>query len=155
PSALGGAGGGLGYVGIPNSVAVKFDVFDNEGETANSTGLFFAGDFPGLPRRPGEVNNAIDFGVVNLRSQSTKTISLSYDGTALRETIFDPDTGRTFQTSYTVDISSVVGGDTAYVGFTGGTGGLFSLQDILTWTYTEQEANLPPRAPSDVAVTSI
>src|SRR5262249_11699716 len=31
PTALGGGGGSLGYQGILNSVAVKFDVFDNQG----------------------------------------------------------------------------------------------------------------------------
>src|SRR5262249_58151133 len=49
PSALGNASGALGYEGIRNSVAIKFDVFDNEGESDNSTGLFLNGDFPGLP----------------------------------------------------------------------------------------------------------
>src|SRR5262249_57906860 len=98
---------------------------------------------------------ALDPAVVNLRSQSTKTITLSYNGTVLTESIFDPTTGQTFTTSYTVNIAQLVGGDTAYVGFTGGTGGLFSLQDILTWTYNEQETDLPPRAPVGVRVVDV
>src|SRR5262249_8196956 len=82
-------------------------------------------------------------------------ITLSYNGTVLTESIFDPTTGQTFTTSYTVNIAQLVGGDTAYVGFTGGTGGLFSLQDILTWTYNEQEGNLPPRAPTNLQVANV
>ena len=35
--ALGGGGGGLGYTGIANSVAVKFDLYNNAGEGSNST----------------------------------------------------------------------------------------------------------------------
>jgi hypothetical protein len=159
PTALGFAGGSLGYQGIPNSVAIKFDVYNNEGETANSTGLFFGGGFPGLPHNPGEVNIPLDPANVNLRSQSTKTITLSYNGTTLTETIHDPTPGQTnggnFTATYTVDIASKVGADTAFAGFTGGTGGLFSLQDILNWRYNEQEGNLPPRAPSNVQVTSL
>jgi hypothetical protein len=158
PSALGGGGGALGYQGIPNSMAIKFDVFDNQGETANSTGLFFNGDFPGLPQAAGEVSIPLDPNNVNLRSQSTKTITLTYDGTTLTETIHDPDPGKTnngnFTTTYTVDIAGRLGSDTAFVGFTGGTGGLFSLQDVLNWQYNEQEGNLPPRAPSNLQVTS-
>jgi hypothetical protein len=159
PTALGGGGGSLGYQGIPNSVAIKFDVFDNEGETANSTGLFFGGGFPGLPHNLGEVNIALDPANVNLRSQSTKTITLTYTGNTLTETIHDPTPGQTnngdFSKTYTVDIASKVGADTAFVGFSGGTGGLFSLQDILNWQYAEQERNLPPRAPANLKVTSI
>jgi hypothetical protein len=159
PTALGGTGGALGYQGIPNSVAIKFDVFDNQGETANSTGLFFNGDFPGLAQSPGEVSIALDPANVNLRSQSVKTITLTYDGTTLTETIHDPAPGQTsngdFTTTYTLDIAGRLGADTAFVGFTGGTGGLFSLQDILNWQYSEQEANLPPRAPGNLQVASV
>jgi hypothetical protein len=36
-SALGSNGGGLGYGGINNSVAVKFDLYNNSGEGNNST----------------------------------------------------------------------------------------------------------------------
>jgi hypothetical protein len=158
PTALGFAGGSLGYQGIPNSVAIKFDVFNNEGETDNSTGLFFNGGFPGLPHNPGEVNIPLNPANVNLRSQSTKTITLTYNGTTLTETIHDPTPGQTnngdFSTTYTVDIAGKVGADTAFAGFSGGTGGLFSLQDILNWQYSEQEGNLPPRAPSGLQVTS-
>jgi hypothetical protein len=168
-NALGPAGGGLGYGpdhrggggGIPQSVAIKFDVFDNEGETTNSTGLFFDGHAPTLPSVPGEVNIPLDPNNVNLRSQSTKTITLTYDGVAhtLREMIHDPTPGQTgggdFTTTYNVDIASRLGVDTAFVGFTGGTGGLFSLQDVLNWRYTEQESTLPPRAPTNLQVTSV
>src|SRR5262249_59652580 len=94
PTALGFGGGSLGYQGIPNSVAIKFDVWNNEGETDNSTGIFFGGGFPGLPHNPGEVNIPLNPAVVNLRSQSVKTITLSYNGTVLTESIFDPVSGQ-------------------------------------------------------------
>jgi hypothetical protein len=162
PTALGPVGAGsLGYQGIPNSVAIKFDTYDNQGETANSTGLFFNGDFPGLPQAAGEVNIPLDPANVNLRSQSTKTITLTYDGTTLTETIHDPTPGQTnngdFTATYTVDIAGIIGADTAYAGFTGGTSPLYlySLQDVLNWKYSEQEGNLPPRVPSALQVTSV
>jgi hypothetical protein len=159
PTALGFGGGSLGYQGIPNSVAIKFDVYNNEGETDNSTGLFFGGGFPGLPHNPGEVNVPLDPANVNMRSQSTKTITLTYNGTTLIETIHDPTPGQTnngdVSITYTVDIAGKVGADTAYAGFTGGTGGLFSLQDVLNWKYNEQEGTLPPRAPTNLQVSSV
>jgi hypothetical protein len=161
PTALGGAGGALGYQGIGNSVAIKFDVFNNEGETDNSTGLFFNGDFPGQPHAPGEVNIPLNANNVNLRSQSIKTITLTYNGIAhtLTEAIHDPTPGQVnngdFTTTYNVDVASRLSADTAFVGFTGGTGGLFSLQDVLNWKYNEQEGALPPRAPTDLRITRL
>jgi hypothetical protein len=61
---LGPTGGGLGYGpdavggpgGIPNSIAIKFDIFSNNGEGSNSTGLFIDGDSATIPtsaRHPG------------------------------------------------------------------------------------------------------
>ena len=45
-----------------------------------------------------------------------------------------------------------VGGGTAYVGFTGGTGGLTATQDILTWTFSPNAAQSPER-PSGLGAT--
>src|SRR5262249_7946888 len=55
--------------------------------------------------------------------------------TTLTETVTDLTTGATKTFAYTVDIPAQVGGPTAYVGFTGGTGGLNAIQDIQTWTF--------------------
>jgi hypothetical protein len=145
PTALGGAGGCLGYCGIGHSVAVKFDVYNNEGETDNSTGLFFNGDFPGLPHAPGEVNVPLNANVVNLRDQHRKRIDMSYDPATLTlgVTITDEqhDGGPTMvHQDYSVNIPAIIGTDAAYVGYTGGTGGLFSLQDVTGWLF-------PARAP--------
>ena len=46
PTARGLSGEGLGYAGIAKSVAVTFDLFDNAGEGANSTGLYLNGVMP-------------------------------------------------------------------------------------------------------------
>jgi hypothetical protein len=43
--------------------------------------------------------------------------------------------------SQLINIPQIVGGNTAYVGFTGGTGGLSSSQKILTWTYTTESVS--------------
>jgi hypothetical protein len=150
PGALGGGGGSLGYQGIGNSVAVMFKIWQNPGDpSASTTGLLINGQDPtgrGTDTNPSGVN---------LRSQTPKQITLSYDGTTLSERIEDLFSHAVFNASYTVDIASIIGGDTAYAGFTGGTGGAFALQDVLNWKYTEQEANLPPRAPTNLRVVSV
>src|SRR5262249_49932235 len=119
-----GLGGGLN-----NSVAVKFDLFNNAGEGSNSTGLYTNGASPTIP--------AIDLtsSGINLQNSDLMRATLSYDGATLTETLTDAVTGAVFSTSYTVNIPQTVGGNTAFVGFTGGTGGLTSVQDVQTWTF--------------------
>jgi hypothetical protein len=48
-AAVGAAGNGLGYKGIGNSVAVKFDAVNSAGEGVNSTGLYLNGAAPTTP----------------------------------------------------------------------------------------------------------
>jgi hypothetical protein len=136
-TALGPSGGGLGYgpdtptgaPGIPKSVAVKFDLYNNAGEGANSTGLYINGASPTMPA-------TTLGGGVNLHSGDIFNVHMTYDGTTLTMTITDTgNTALTFTTSWTVNIPGTVGGNTAWVGFTGGTGGLVATQEILTWTY--------------------
>ena len=61
-------------------------------------------------------------------------VQLVYNGTTLTMTITDTVTLATYTTSWPINIPSTVGSNTAYVGFTGGTGGQTSSQKILTWT---------------------
>jgi hypothetical protein len=64
-------------------------------------------------------------------------VQMTYNGTTLTMTITDTTTpANTFTTSWTINIPATVGGNTAYVGFTGATGGSTAIQDIITWTYT-------------------
>jgi hypothetical protein len=137
-TALGPSGGGLGYGpdtpggsgGIPSSVAVKFDLYNNDGEGTNSTGLYTNGASPTIPATTLGGN-------VNLHSGDVFNIHITYSGTTLTMTITDATTpADTFTTSWTVNIPSTVGANTAYAGFTGGTGGVTATQDILSWTFT-------------------
>ena len=139
PTALGASGGSLGYAGIAKSVAVKFDLYNNSGEGADSTGLYTNGAQPTTP--------AVDMtsSGINLHSGDTMSAHLAYNGTTLALTINDAVAGATFTTSWTVNIPGIVGGNTAYIGFTGGTGGLTSSQKIETWTFVSG-AQTPPAA---------
>jgi protocatechuate 3,4-dioxygenase beta subunit/methionine-rich copper-binding protein CopC len=130
PRALGVYGGDLGYAGIGNSVAIKFDYFDNAGEGTDSTGLYTDGQDPYVP--------AVDLtGTgVNLGSGDPMNVAMSYDGATLGVTITDTITGASASQSYGVDIPSIIGGGAGYVGFTGGTGGLTSIPSIESWSYT-------------------
>ena len=130
PTALGANGQNLGFGGMGNSVAVKFDLYNNGGEGNDSTGLYTMGATPTIP--------AIDMtsSGVNLHSGDVFNVRMTYNGSTLTMTITDAsNTADTFTTSWTVNIPGIVGSTTAYVGFTGGTGGATATQDVLTWTF--------------------
>ncbi len=141
-TAVGPAGGGLGYgpdnvknpssspnTPIAKSVAVKFDLFSNAGEGPNSTGSYTNGASPTIP--------AMDMtsSEINLHSGDVFNVHVTYNGTTLTWTITDATTAKTFTASAIVNIPSLVGGNTAFVGFTAGTGGSTATQDIITWTF--------------------
>jgi Domain of unknown function (DUF1929)/Legume lectin domain/Chitobiase/beta-hexosaminidase C-terminal domain/PKD domain len=128
-TALGSAGGSLGYAtAITKSVAVKFDLYSNNGEGPDSTGLYVNGASPTTP--------AVDMtsSGVNLHSGDVFRVHMTYDGTTLTMTITDASTAATFTQAWTVNIPSTVQANTAYAGFTGATGGSTSNQNILSWT---------------------
>ncbi len=136
-TALGPSGGGLGYgpdttggaPGIGKSVAVKFDLYNNAGEGVDSTGEYTNGASPTTP-----FTDMTSSGV-NLHSGDVMSVHMTYDGTTLAMTITDATAGKNFSASWPVNIPTVVGASTAYVGFTGGTGGSTALQEIITWNY--------------------
>ena len=119
------------------SVAVKFDLYNNAGEGPNSTGLYINGAQPTMP--------AVDLtpSGVNLHSGDTMEANIVYNGTTLAMTLTDTVTKASFSNSWAINIPSTVGGDTAYVGFTGGTGGLTAIQKVLSWTYTAASGSSP------------
>ncbi len=127
---VGLSGGNLGYAKIGNSVAIKFDLYSNAGEGQDSTGLYMNGAVPTVP--------AIDLSStgINLHSGDQMTVNLAYNGATLFMNITDIVTSATWSTSWTIDIPAIIGSNTAYVGFTGGTGGETASQKILTWTYS-------------------
>jgi len=153
-SVLGPSGGGLGYgadtptgtAGIANSVAVKFDLYSNAGEGINSTGLYTNGASPTTP--------FVDLtgSGIDLHSGHVFNVHMVYDGTNLTMTITDATTNAAFTHAFPINIPATVGGNSAYMGFTGSTGGLTAIQEIITWTYVSNSGTQPPTLTS-IAVT--
>jgi hypothetical protein len=133
--ALGFSGGGLGYaadhvggdLGIPRSIAVKFDIYDNNGEGNNSVGVYTGGVAPTVP--------ATALTGVDLHSGHEFDAKLKYDGSTLELTLTDLVTNATWVGSFPVDIPGALGSTIGYAGFTGGTGGLSCRPLILKWVY--------------------
>ena len=137
---LGGAAAGLGYGaaspggsgGIPTSIAIKFDLYSNFGEGPDSTGLYTEGASPTIPALD-MTNSGVD-----LHSGDIFNVHMAYDGTTLTMTITDTVTYAAFSQSWQINIPSTIGGSTAYIGFTGASGGATAIQDILNWTFASQ-----------------
>ncbi len=137
--ALGATGGGLGYSGIATSVAVKFDNYPSPN---SYTGIYQNGAGPATPET--QLNPGLDFHTTNIFRAD-----LDYDGTTLDVTITDTVTNATASQTYTIDIPTVIGGGTAFVGFTAGTGGQNAIHEIVRWTFFN-----PPAAPATLTATT-
>jgi hypothetical protein len=131
-AAVGRGGGGGGYDGITNSIGLKFDFYSHGAHNA-LTGLFLNGQ---LPDSGGLLGGDVTVPNINFASGDPIKVTLIYNGTTLTENILDTVTGATFTHDYLVNIAQIVGGNTAYAGFTAGTGGDTAVQDVQSWTYT-------------------
>ncbi len=127
PGAIGGGGEGMGYAGIPRSIAVKFDPYDNEGEGSDSTGLYIDGAMPSVP--------AVDLTATGLQIAGGNPIDVSvdYEAGALRVGERDTVTGATASQLYQIDVPGYVG-DLAYMGFTGASGSNTEVAAVLSWS---------------------
>jgi hypothetical protein len=140
PTALGGDSAGLGYPDIQQSVAVKFNFYNYNNEGSDSTGFYTDGQPPVTPTID------ISSSGIELNSGDTIQAQITYDGTTLTLNLKDLVTNATYSTSTPINIPQTVGGSSAYVGFTGGTGGLSAVQKILTWTYAATSSGSNPPA---------
>jgi hypothetical protein len=156
PYALANGQVGLGYSGPTNgayaqiagfnsSLAVIFDLYNGSG---NLTGLYTNGANP--------VGSSIDMtsSGVSLHNGHPLNVTLAYNGTTLALTVTDSVTRASFSHSWTINIPSIVGGNTAYVGFTASTGYFFANQYIQSWTYATSpvQSAAVPAPPSDLRV---
>ncbi len=135
-SNIGGAGQGIGYSGIPNSVGAEWDTWHNSYNNdpdSNHLGI--------------DVNGVVDHGA---GSPFTQTIAtrfddgnlwyawVDYDGTNLE--VRTNQTGirpATATLSRSVNIVSILGATSAYIGFTSGTGADWGNHDIVSWEYRD------------------
>lgn len=76
---------------------------------------------------------------IDLSSGHSIKAHVTYNGTTLNLTLTDTVTQAAWSHAFTVDIPAIVGGNTAYVGFTGGSGGLTANQEISSWAFTSRQ----------------
>lgn len=158
PSGLGTGGGDMGYGGVGHSLAVEFDTFDNgpsDGDSSNHVAIDEDGNIEnGSPQSDQALANVYGIQSCTLGNFSRAgcmsngdmwTAKITYDGTNLNATLFDPAEGVTFNaiTNFAVDVGALLGTSNAFVGFTAGTGSGQEGHQILNWEFSNT-ANLPP-----------
>ena len=136
--ALGSAGGGLGYRGIANSLAIEFDTFKGQ-EDLNDNHLSVLLN--------GNTNNAI--ATINspfdLNSGQALAAWIDYDGSTDLLEIFLSDSNirpESATLSTTIDLADVVG-NRARIGFSAATGGRHNSHDILNWSFASSDGLAP------------
>jgi hypothetical protein len=125
-AALGVAGGGLGYAGITNSAAVLLNIYSG---APGGRGLMLGTN--GI----GAYDRYQTTAPVALNGGHPIAVSLRYADGILYVSLTDTVTAAQFQTNIPVDIPAFVGMDTAWVGFTGASGGATSRQIVSNFSY--------------------
>ena len=183
----GGNGGAIGYGdadanlnpsqgnGIPNSLAIEFDTFENGWDpqavngSVSHVGIQSCGTGPNTSHHgflcdgPGTPNSTVGAPVVtaNMADGATHSVTITYvpacpncTPATVANIQVVLDGVNLYPNGVNVDLS-IIGlgaGGTAYVGFTGATGGDWETQDIETWTFapTQQGQIINPDMPQSL-----
>jgi glucose/arabinose dehydrogenase len=129
-SAIGPAGGSVGYQGINNSFAIEFDTYKNGTGDPDANHLSLL--------RNGNVNTAVKNALtgIDLNSGAPLNAWIDYDGATNQLNVYLSSTTTkptTATLTETIDLVATLG-TKAYFGFTGGTGGFRNSQEIQNWT---------------------
>ncbi|WP_233902915.1 putative Ig domain-containing protein [Stieleria maiorica] len=135
-SSIGSSGQGIGYAGISRSVGVEFDTWCNAANrdpSSNHIGINVGGTVNHGSGAPHTRNISPDFD-----NGSIWYAWVDYDGTELEVRVSQNDI-RPEQPQLTrqLDIPQIINSETAFVGFTSGTGADWGNHDIINWQYNE------------------
>lgn len=138
---LGGSGGGLGYLGVPSSVAVEFDTFNNsEVGGSNHVGVDTNGALANNGVSPYGNSNCVtgnNTAAGCMSNGNVWTVNIDYDGSTNLLDVYVQDGSAAVQhiiSGLSINIGAALGTTNAFVGFTSATGAGFANHDILNWS---------------------
>lgn len=135
-SSLGGSGQGIGFTGITPAVGVEFDTWHNSANndpSSNHLGI----DLNGSVNHGVDMLYTVDI-APDFNNGQRWYAWIDYNGTTL-EVRVSQNTTRPLDALLTrdLDITAIIGQDTAYIGFTAATGADWNNHDLINWTYDE------------------
>ena len=164
----GGAGGGMGYAGLTPSVAIEFDTFNNGGNDGNSSN-HIAIDIDGhiidgTSQSDQDLLNVFGNQFCDFGSGATNytrfgcmsngdlwSVWIDYNGSTLGVAIADGGPSGTLTrpatniiNNFPIDIGSILGQNSAFVGFTAGTGAGTENHDLRDWIFDNTFAPITP-----------
>jgi hypothetical protein len=152
-TAVGAAGGDLGYYGISNSVAFELNLY-----TGSSGGSGIQLGTNGSTPDSASPSAPYFFpGQVNIASGDPIDVQISYSQNVLNVSLADATAGTKFTTSFIVpNLPAIVGGSSAYIGFTGGDGDANSIQTVSNFVFssvTQSILSITREAPESVVIS--
>jgi fibronectin-binding autotransporter adhesin len=119
PSVVGAAGGGLGYQGLANAAGLLYNIYQSSGTAFSSNGTIPVYTTAGFTFSTAPVNVTVVYdpvaGTLVETLAGAATITRSFSG---------------------VNLSTILGNAPAFIGFSGGTGGVTSTQSISNFSLT-------------------
>ncbi len=131
-NAVGGGGGDLGFTGITNSAAFEMNLYSGAN---GGSGIQFGAD-GSTPDSTNPTKPYSKAGTINLTSGDPIYVQLNYHENILSVLLEDETTSATFETNYVADLPAIVGAPSAFVGFTGGDGGVAATQTVTDFQFT-------------------
>lgn len=139
---VGGAGGGIGYAGVSNSVGIEFDSWYNGelgDQSSNHVGIDTNGSLSSLKQRfvseadfnAGNIWNAwVDYNATTTLIE----VRLSTGGARPTDAFL----------STNIDLATTLGSNEAFIGFTSGTGASNANHDVLSWQLANDYQPIDP-----------
>ena len=150
-NSVGGAGGGIGYLGIDNSVGIEFDTWNNGSIDSGS------GNHVGINLDGSIASSALVTESIRFNDEDVWSVWVDYNGANdLLEVRWSMDGLRVDDAllSLDVDLTAVLQSNEAFFGFTSGTGGAFGRHDILSARFSDDFVAQPVNAPTVLFLTA-
>ena len=122
----GGSGGELGYGGITNSIAFQINLYNGNGETPGINGVINGLTGTYFTAAP----------AINVNGTNDIDVVLNWNNGVLSATLTDAVTLASYSTNYNIGpLVPILGGNFAYIGFSGGDGGATSTQTVKNFQF--------------------